>query len=172
MVIGYLIGGIVVGPYGLGLLRNLGQVQTLAEIGVVLLMFSLGVEFSLGELKEVRGIALIGGPIQIGATVALVAVFGSSLALPVAQAIFLGGLVALSSTLVVLKTLMARGELDSVHGRVLIGLLIVQDLAVVPLMIILPALATPQDNFIVSVGKSILQAAVVLGTVLVIGSRV
>ncbi|MDO8671011.1 MAG: cation:proton antiporter, partial [Dehalococcoidia bacterium] len=116
--------------------------------------------------------ALIGGPIQIVATVAVVAVFGSFLALPIAQAIFLGGLVALSSTLVVLKTLMDRGELDSLHGRVLIGLLIVQDLAVVPLMIILPALATPQDNFIVSVGKSILQAAVVLGTVLVIGSRV
>ncbi len=144
LILGYILAGIAVGPYSFGVqISDVHEIERLAEIGVALLLFALGLEFSLKELAPVRKIALIGTPIQILLTIA----FGYGLGLyfgwsPV-ESLWLGSLISLSSTMVTLKTLMNRGLLGTLSSRVMIGMLIVQDIAVVPLMIILPQLSNP-----------------------------
>lgn len=144
LILGYILAGMVLGPHTLGLhITDMHEIELLSEIGVALLLFALGLEFSLRELAPVRAIALAGTPVQILLTIA----FGYGLGLyfgwtPV-QSLWLGSLCALSSTMVTLKTLMNRGLMGTLSSRVMIGMLIVQDLAVVPLMIILPQLSNP-----------------------------
>src|SRR5262245_63664171 len=104
-------------------------------------MFALGAELSLGEIRQLGRLATLGGPLQIVATMALGPLLGPWLGLSPTQGVFLGALLALSSTVVVLKVLMGRGEQQALYGRVAIGILIAQDLAVVPMVIVLPALA-------------------------------
>ncbi len=106
-------------------------------------MFALGLEFSLKELKPVKYVALIGGPLQILLTIGYGYLIGLWLGWDPVPALWLGGLVSLSSTMVILKTLMSQGMLGTLSSRVMIGILIVQDLAVVPLMIMLPQLSVP-----------------------------
>lgn len=145
LILGYILAGIVVGPYTPGIAITDGhEIELLAEIGVALLLFALGLEFSLRELKPVRKVALLGTPIQILLTMAVGYAIGRHLGLAPYQAVWLGALIALSSTMVVLKTLMNQGVMGTLSSRVMIGMLIVQDLAVVPLMIILPQLKTPR----------------------------
>ncbi|HKW86343.1 MAG TPA: cation:proton antiporter, partial [Nitrospiraceae bacterium] len=132
-IAGFLVAGALVGPHGLNLVSDLQQVQVLAKIGVVLLLFTIGVEFSLAHLTAARGLLLVSGPLQVGGVLLLVTLAGRLAGLPYGQAIFWGCLLSLSSTAIVLKTLTDRGESDSVHGRSTIGILIFQDLAVVPM---------------------------------------
>jgi monovalent cation:H+ antiporter-2, CPA2 family len=141
VILGYLVGGMVIGPFTPGPVAEYHSVGVLAEIGVAFLMFALGAEFSLGELRRMGKIASLGGVLQIGATMLLGPLVAPFLGLSLAQGVFLGALFALSSTVVALKTLMARGELQSLHGRAALGILIAQDLAVVPMVVALPALA-------------------------------
>jgi monovalent cation:H+ antiporter-2, CPA2 family len=134
VILGYLLGGIVVGPAGLGLIKELIQVDTLAEFGVAFLLFALGVEFSFAELNRVKAISLGGGGLQIVLTIA----FTTAISLGVgwvespAQGVFLGAILSLSSTAVVLKCLMERNEGGTSHGQVMLGILVVQDLALGP----------------------------------------
>lgn len=145
LILGYILAGVVVGPYTGGItVGDIHEIELLAEIGVALLLFALGLEFSLSELKPVRAIALFGTPIQILLTMAAGYAMGRSFGWPATQAIWLGALISLSSTMVVLKTLMGRGLIGTLSSKVMIGMLIVQDLAVVPLMIILPQLGNPE----------------------------
>ena len=166
IILGYLAGGIAIGPYGLGLVRDLATINALATIGVILLLFTLGLEFSLKEVIRLGKIAILGGIAQILLTAAVGLALGRLLGFTMFEAVFFGFLLALSSTMIVLKTLMERGELDSGHGRIMIGILLVQDLSVVPLMIIMPALGGEGEVWLslgIAAGKAILFVGVMLG---------
>ncbi len=145
-IAGFLAAGALIGPYGLNLVSDLELIKFLAEIGVVLLLFTIGIEFSLAHLAASRRVLMIGGPLQVGSVVLLVAIIGTMAELPVGQAIFWGCLLSLSSTAIVLKVLADRGESDSPQGRVTIGILIFQDLAVVPMMLLTPLLARSTEG--------------------------
>ena len=144
LILGYIFAGVVVGPYTGGVtVGDIHEIEMLAEIGVALLLFALGLEFSVKELKPVRHIALIGTPIQIMLTIGIGFGLGRYLGWSFAGSVWLGALISLSSTMVTLKTLMSRGLVGTLSSRVMIGMLIVQDLAVIPMMIILPQLSNP-----------------------------
>jgi CPA2 family monovalent cation:H+ antiporter-2 len=147
VIVGYLLVGIAIGPYGLHLVHDVGDVETLATIGVVLLMFTLGMEFSLKTLRQIGTIATFGGIIQIGATTGLGFGLGWLLHWPLRESLLFGFFIAMSSTIIVLKTLIERGELGTTHGRVMIGILLVQDLSVVPIMIILHSMGSDVETF-------------------------
>lgn len=169
IILGYLAGGIAIGPFGLGLVQDLETINALATIGVILLLFTLGLEFSLSELKRMGKVAILGGTAQILLTAAVGFALGKLLGWETTAAIFFGFLIALSSTMIVLKTLMERGDLDSAHGRVMIGILLVQDLSLIPLMIILPAMGGEGAELWSSLGIAILKAAFFIGIMLVLG---
>ncbi|RUR85792.1 cation:proton antiporter [Chlorogloeopsis fritschii PCC 9212] len=162
VLLGYLIGGMVIGPAGLGLIKELIQVETLAQFGVAFLLFALGVEFSFAELKKVQAIALGGGGLQITltilVTVLVCGVTGAWGALP-AKGVFLGAILSLSSTAVVLKCLMERNETETPHGQVMLGILVVQDLALGLMLAVLPALHQPGE----AIGIAVLTALARIG---------
>lgn len=169
VILGYLVGGIAVGPHGFGLIHDPETIRTLANIGVILLLFTLGLEFSLSELKRMGKVAILGGAVQILLTAAAGLALGKLLGWATLPAIFFGFLIALSSTMIVLKTLMERGELDSGHGRIMIGILLVQDLSLIPLMIILPALGGGGAGLWSVLGIAILKAVLFIAVMLVLG---
>lgn len=140
-IIGFLVTGILAGPYALRLINSPHDVEQLAEIGVVLLLFTIGIEFSLTELMRIRHLVFWGGSAQVVLTIFLVATGGMLLALPFNQALFFGFLLSLSSTAILMKLLMDAGQIDSPHGKSALGILIFQDLCVVPLMLLTPFLA-------------------------------
>ncbi|MDJ0737315.1 MAG: cation:proton antiporter [Nostocaceae cyanobacterium] len=147
VLLGYLASGLIVGPFGLKLLGEAEQIKPLAEIGVAFLLFALGVEFSLAELKRVKDIAIQGSLLQIGLTIAVVAILATSIGWveTVPKGIFLGGVLSLSSTAVVLKTLTERGETNTIHAQVMLAILIAQDLALGLMLAILPVLNDPAN---------------------------
>jgi CPA2 family monovalent cation:H+ antiporter-2 len=166
-IVGFLIAGALVGPSGLNLVDDPARVELLAEVGVVLLLFTIGLEFSLARLSRIRIFILGGGGLQVGLTIAvtaLVAVVFFGLALR--EAVFWGFLIALSSTAIVLKLLLERGELDAPHGRLALAILIFQDLIVVPMMMGLPFLAGDAGrgplHVALTLGRSLLLVALIL----------
>jgi CPA2 family monovalent cation:H+ antiporter-2 len=172
LILGYILAGVAVGPYTGGVtVTQVHDIELLAEIGVALLLFALGLEFSLKELKPVRYIALIGTPLQILLTMALGFGIGRWLGWEWLPSLWLGGLISLSSTMVILKTLANQGRLGTLSSRVMIGMLIVQDLAVVPLMIILPQLNELEAGLPL-LGLAVLKAAVFLALMILVGTRV
>lgn len=161
VLLGYLLGGAIVGPAGLGLVKELIQVETLAQLGAAFLLFALGVEFSLAELKKVKAISLGGGGLQILLTLVVTAVVSVTIGWvtsPV-QGVFLGCILSLSSTAVVLKCLMERNETETAHGRVMLGILVVQDLALGLMLAVLPALDRPSEEIGIAVGLALLKTA-------------
>ena len=159
VLLGYLVGGVVIGPAGLGLIKELIQVETLAQFGVAFLLFALGVEFSLAELKKVQLISLGGGGLQIVLTIigtAIVSVSVGWVSSP-AQGVFLGAILSLSSTAVVLKCLMERNETETPHGQVMLGMLVVQDLALGLMLAVLPALEQPPETIGIAVGTALIK---------------
>jgi CPA2 family monovalent cation:H+ antiporter-2 len=139
--VGFLLAGVLAGPDALRLVRVTEQVELLADIGVVLLLFVIGLEFSLGSLHEMRKQLLLGGTVQMYGTATVIGVGTYLMGSGVAQSAYIGFVVALSSTAIVLKLLQERAELDSPHGRMVLGTLIYQDIAVVPLILAAPLLA-------------------------------
>lgn len=139
-VVGYILGGILVGPYALGLVSDAKLVHDMSELGIILLMFTLGIEFSLSRLERVRNVAVIGGALQILLTIAGGALLGHVLGFTVYQSVFLGCALSISSTMIVMRTLSDHGELNTVHGQIMLGILIVQDLSVIIMVSLLPAL--------------------------------
>ncbi len=140
-IVGFLITGLVAGPHGLGLVSASEEIEVLAEVGVVLLLFTIGMEFSFSAFKQMKKNLLLGGGLQVGLTTLLVGGIGLYMNLPLGTAVFDGMLVALSSTAIVLNLLQSRGELDAPHGRTSLGVLIFQDIAVIPMLLISPLLA-------------------------------
>jgi len=140
-IVGFLVSGVAVGPSALGLVRQVDDVSILAEIGVVLLLFSIGLELSLSRVIRMGRLVLMAGALQMALAVAGVGVVAMIVGEDPRRALVWGVLVALSSTAVVLKLYQERGELDAAHGRVVVAILLFQDLCVVPLMLLLPLLA-------------------------------
>ena len=145
-IAGFILAGTLVGPTGLRLVADTRQVEVLAEIGVVLLLFGIGLELSLGHLRRLWKPILLGGSIQVTATVACTAALAVWYGLETGPAVFLGCVVAVSSTAVVLRGLSTRGELDSPHGRLAVGILVFQDLCVVPMLLAVPILAGAESS--------------------------
>ncbi len=164
LILGYIVAGIVVGPNTGGVtVGGVHEIELLAEIGVALLLFALGLEFSLDELKPVKAIALVGTPVQVALTIALGYGLGRMMDFSHIGSVWFGALISLSSTMVTLKILMNRGLMGTLSSRVMIGMLIAQDLAVVPMMIILPKLGNPEGGLAmlaVAVAKSVAFLAV------------
>jgi monovalent cation:H+ antiporter-2, CPA2 family len=165
-IVGFLAAGVLMGPYGLSLIADVHQVEVLAEIGVVLLLFTIGLEFSLSRLNQMRQMVLGGGSLQVLGTITLIAGGSWLLGLPAPRAVFFGFLLALSSTAIVLKILMDRGEIDSPHGRFAVGILLFQDLCVVPLMLLTPLLSGREASGAVAIlwvlGKVVLTVSLIV----------
>jgi monovalent cation:H+ antiporter-2, CPA2 family len=140
-VAGFLLAGVLAGPYGLALITDLENVQVLADIGVMVLLFSLGLEFSLKKMGEIRHIVLGSGFLQVAGTFLAVMLLGRYFGLPFELTIVLGFMVAPSSTALIIKMLSDRGEIDSIHGKVSLGVSIFQDLCTIPMIVLIPLIA-------------------------------
>lgn len=172
LILGYILAGVVVGPHTGGItVSDIHNIELLAEIGVALLLFALGIEFSLKKLRPVRHIALIGTPIQMILTMGCGYLIGRQFGWEWVPSVWLGALASLSSTMVILKTLMNRGHLGTLSSRVMLGMLIVQDLAVVPLMIILPKMSDPTAGLPL-LGLAAVKATLFLAATILLGTRV
>lgn len=171
LILGYIAAGVLVGPVtGHGWISDMHDIEMLAEIGVALLLFALGIEFSLKELRPVYKVALIGTPIQLLLTIGVGLTLGKWLGWAWTEALWFGACVSLSSTMVVLKTLQGQGRLGTLSSRVMIGMLLVQDLALVPMLILLPELSDLKAGLPV-LGWALLRAVVFLGLMFVVGTR-
>jgi len=172
LILGYILAGVLVGPNTGGpTVGETEEIELLAEIGVALLLFTVGLHFPLGELAPVRRIALIGTPIQMALTITFGYGVGRSIGLDALEAIWFGALISISSTAVVLKTLAEQGVLNTLASRVCIGMLIMQDIAVIPLIILLPELGNVSEGFS-QLGAAALQAVVFLAAMALFGTRV
>lgn len=158
-IVGFMITGVVIGPYGFGLIRDVHAIEVLAEIGVVLLLFTIGLEFSLRRIVEMRRTVLAGGGLQVAVTTLLVAGIAHLWGRPGNQAVFFGFLFALSSTAIVLKSYIDRAEVDAPHGRAGVGILLFQDLSIVVMMLLVPVLGGRE-------GTSAARVALTLGSAL------
>lgn len=165
-IVGFLIAGLIVGPHGLALVRDIKVVESVAEIGVVLLMFVIGLEFSLKTLLQMRGLVIGGGFLQVSLTILFIALIASvGFRHNVPTAVFDGFLVALSSTAIAVKLLQERGELSAPHGMASLGILIFQDLCVVPFMLLIPILAGTGGSaadIVITIGKAAVFVAGIL----------
>lgn len=165
-IVGFLVTGILAGPHVLGLISDVHEVESLAEIGVVLLLFTIGLEFSFKHLLQIKKSVLLGGSLQVILT--FLAGFGiaTQLGQPFGQSVFIGFLLSLSSTAIVLKLIQERAEIDSPHGKTALGILIFQDIIIVPMILFTPLLAGTQDDvgasLLVLLGKGIAIIAFVI----------
>lgn len=170
LILGYILAGILIGPHTAGpTVEGLHDIEMLAEVGIALLLFTLGLEFSFGELKRLSRVTFIATPLQIALVGSITYFFAIWLGLAFSDAVWVGSAVSLSSTMVVLKTLAARDSADSHAGRLMLAILIAQDLAVIPLILIVPQIAGEALNFgllVSAIGKSalFLMALFIIGT--------
>ena len=169
VILGYLIAGIVIGPFTPGFVGDVERISVLADIGIVLLLFALGVQFSIRELRDVGRVALPGGTLQIILVLAAGAAIMVGLGFELREALVVGACLSLSSTLVVLKSLLDRGELDSLHGRAAIGWSIVQDIATIVFIVALPPLSG--GEVLIPFALAMAKAALFLGLSYVFGTR-
>jgi len=170
-VLGYLLVGSIIGPHALNLMRDVGRAEYLAEFGVVFLMFSIGLEFSLPKLYAMKRIVFGLGLLQVVLSMVLIAGLVMLLGVNWQLGIALGGVFAMSSTAVLTKLLAERMQLDSAHGREIMGVLLFQDLAVVPLLVLIPSLTQPPEKLAILLGIALLKAVVVLAVILVFGQK-
>ncbi|MBI2306629.1 MAG: cation:proton antiporter [Rhodocyclales bacterium] len=170
-VLGYLLVGTLIGPHALNLVANASGTAHLAEFGVVFLMFSIGLEFSLTKLHAMRRIVFGLGLLQVTTTLLLTAAISLAFDIDWQGGVALGGVLAMSSTAVLTKLLTDRMELDAKHGREVMGVLLFQDLAVVPLLILIPSFTRSPEQMAMMMGVAVLKAAAVLALVLYFGQR-
>lgn len=162
-ITGFLVSGMLLGPHGFSLISDIGRIEVLAEVGVVMLLFTIGMEFSLATLKRLWGAALLGALVPIAANAALGASAAALLGLPLGSGIYIGFLVGLSSTVIPLKALSDRGQVDSPHGRAATGVAVFQDLLVIPMMLLTPYLAGRMTEAGVSPGWTLVEPLLALG---------
>jgi CPA2 family monovalent cation:H+ antiporter-2 len=164
-IVGFLVSGVIIGPYGIGLVKDTHSVETMAEIGVILLLFTIGIEFSMSKLIRLKKNVLGGGGLQVMLTIIISAVASYPLTRNFNKSVFFGFLIALSSTAIVMKLLSEKGDIDSPHGRTMVGMLIFQDICVVPLMLLIPALSGEGiglTGILITMGKAVLIIVIVL----------
>ncbi len=171
-LIGFIATGVLIGPYGLRLISQVHEVELLAEIGVTLLLFSIGLEFSIATLRGMWRQVVFGGGLQVGLTVLVSAALGWGLGLGPARGIFWGFLIALSSTAITLKILGDRREIDTPAGRLTVGMLLFQDLAIVPMVLLVPLLGGAGEVGPLDIAKQLGIAVVVVTLALVVARRV
>jgi CPA2 family monovalent cation:H+ antiporter-2 len=170
VILGYLVIGVAVGPHALGLVDDLELIEAVATMGVALLMFTLGLEISIAQLREVGKVGLWGGVAQVLATFGLGLIVGITLfKWSPAQAALFGLIISLSSTAVCLKILMERGELTSVQGRIMIAFLIFQDISVVVMIVIMPLMGGMAENILLSLATAVGKAVLFIGVAIVAG---
>jgi len=167
-VVGFLISGVLLGPHGLGLIQDVEQVEQLAEIGVVLLLFTIGLEFSMSELLHMRRAVLLGGSVQIAGVTAVVYVVLRQMDVAPNGALFMGLTASLSSTAVVLRLLQQSAQVDAPHGRASLAILVNQDLMIVPMMLLIPVLAGTSNGLGAALGAFVVQAVAILALVMVL----
>ncbi len=170
-MIGYVITGLALGPQAFGLVADREELRILAEFGVVFLMFSIGLEFSMAKLLAMRRIVFGLGVAQVAITMALAIAATMATGAGWQAGVAMGGIIAMSSTAVVSKLLTERLELESPHGRQVIGVLLLQDLAVVPLLVLIPALGQSAERLGIAVAIALGKAVVALGVILLVGPR-
>jgi len=169
-VAGLLAAGALIGPYGLGLVTAIQDIEALAEVGVVLLLFTIGLEFSLVRLRRILRQVALGGVLQVASTALVVGLLARAVGVATPTAIFYGFVFSLSSTAIVLRALTERQELDAPHGRFIVGTLIFQDLCVVPMVLVVPLLTPEQTSvrqalpIMLALGKAALVVAAILGS--------
>ncbi len=168
LLVGLILSGIAIGPYGLGWIHEIGAIEVLAEIGVMLLLFTIGLEFSLRRLREMKKLVLVGGGLQVVITVGLTALIAVLFGRGAGQAVFFGFLIALSSTAIVLKSYVERNEVDAPHGRTAIGILLFQDISIVLMLLLVPILGgddvVSTTKIVLDLGSSLVAlVAIVVG---------
>jgi CPA2 family monovalent cation:H+ antiporter-2 len=166
-LLGFLATGVIAGPHGLSLIKEVHDIEILAEIGVMLLLFIIGMEFSLRNLALIKRTVLLGGATQVGVTILLVALLLMTFNLSMGEAFFVGFLFSLSSTAIVLKLLQDKGEINSPHGKVVLGILIFQDIIVVPMMLVAPLMAGGSENIALDLLMMVLKGIFVIIFVLI-----
>ncbi len=166
VIVGFMLTGILIGPYGLKLINDVHAVETLAEIGVMLLLFTIGLEFSLGRLLEMKRLVLWGGGWQVVLTTLLGLAIFWLVGWPFKQSVLFGFLLTLSSTAIVLKTYSDRLEVDTPHGRAGVGILLFQDLCIVPMMLLVPILSGREGaspaNIATKLGTAVAAVAIIM----------
>jgi monovalent cation:H+ antiporter-2, CPA2 family len=167
-VVGFLLTGVLIGPGGLSLVKHTQSVDVLAEVGVVMLLFTIGLEFEPSRLKRVQRDFWAGGGLQVSLTTAATVVVLAILRVPFREALFIGFLISLSSTAVVLKILADRGETDAPQGRISLGVLIFQDLAMVPMIALVPVLANARSVSLGAIGLRFGLSALAIGAAFVL----
>ena len=165
-IAGFLIAGMIIGPFGFKLIANIDEINIMAEVGVILLLFTIGLEFSLKELAKMKKLLLFGGGLQVLITILAAAILLYSFGMELRQAIFFGMLVSLSSTAIVLKLLSDRGELQTPQGKISVGILIFQDLAIVPMFLLVDILGTSGKVDFISILIRLLTAIGVIAFIL------
>lgn len=173
-VVGFILTGVLAGPYGLALVGGTEDVNMLAELGIVLLLFEIGMEFSLKKLVQIKRLFLLGGSLQVGLTILVSFLIAKGLGRPWEEALFLGCLLSMSSTAVVLGILDQKGEATSPHGRLSIAILIFQDMVAIPMLLLIPFLAGGQQEqgFDLSHLWPIIKGMMILAIVFICAQRV
>ena len=164
-IVGFLLAGVIIGPGALGLIKNVNQVETLADIGVVLLLFTIGIEFSLESFLAMQRRIIWAGFLQVFATISLVLVIALSLGASSGVAVFYGFLVTMSSTAIVLRIFNDRNETNSIQGRLASGMLLFQDLCIVPMMLMVPFLAQTGEGSLLGVAWAIIKSLLALALI-------
>ena len=163
LVLGYVLGGILIGTFTAGpAISDLHTFELFAEIGVVLLMFSIGIEFSMKDLMRVKWVALVGAPLGIFMSIGLAVGVGSLIGWPTTQSIVIGAVISMASTMVLARMLIDRGELKTRHGRVMIGITLVEDVAVVAMTVLMPTLGTIDSERVILIGQALAKALLIL----------
>lgn len=171
-IVGFLLTGVLAGPHGLRLVTAVHEVEALAEIGVIMLLFVIGLELSVAELTRLRKPVFIGGTVQVGLSVVLTAGLSMIFGLSPGRALFAGFLVSLSSTAIVLKLLQERAEIEAPHGRIALSVLIFQDIVAVPMMLLIPFLAGTGAASGLDLALVGVKAVAVVGAVFVLSRKI
>lgn len=172
LILGYVLGGILIGPFTPGpTVAEIHQFEILAEIGVIFLMYSIGLEFSFHELLEVKWVVIFGGPLGIFLSVGLGVGVGWLLGWNASQGVAVGAIVSVASTMVLSRLLADRGELLTPHGRVIVGITLVEDLAVVVLTVLLPSLKSISGGQLLSLAVALGKALLIVAPVMFVAAR-
>jgi monovalent cation:H+ antiporter-2, CPA2 family len=167
-IVGFLIAGILIGPHVFKLITEIEQIEMMAEIGVILLLFTIGLEISLQRLMHMRRLLIVAGGLQVSLTIIITGFLFYLVGIPLNQSVFFGMLLSLSSTAIVLKLLDDKNELEAPHGRIAVGMLIFQDIAIVPMILFVPVLALAGDVRFGMIALQFLVALLAIGIIIVL----